>query len=396
VRATSHQSWRAVIIGAGSAGLASAAELRTAGLSVVVLEGGDRVGENWHRRYPSLRLNTLRSLSSLPGTRIPRPHGNWVPGTSFARYLEKYAVDHGLEVRTRTRATGIEPHDDAGWIVQTPEEEIACDVVVVATGNAAIPVIPEWPHRESFTAPNSHSDEYQQPSPYAGRRVLVVGSGNSATEIATELAGTAEHVWMSVRTSPLLVPPRSAGVATHRISVLGARLPDSVWDTLSLASHRSLYRNLTKFGLGQPALGSHARFRRDWVAPIAERGFAKAVRRGLIEIVPATEDLDGPEAILAGGRRLVPDAVIAATGYRPAFAELVGHLDILRSDGRPAAWAASLRHAPGLFMVGAPSLQGDLREHGREARRVVAAVRELAAGRAEHRAASVPVECDAS
>jgi cation diffusion facilitator CzcD-associated flavoprotein CzcO len=368
---------RAVVIGAGSAGLASAAELRRAGLAVTVLEAGPQVGNRWHQRYSSLRLNTLRALSGLPGLAIPRRHGDWVSGDAFATYLADYARHHTLDVRTETSATAIHA-TGSGWLVETSDRQLPADAVVLATGLADRPCWPDW---HGFTGAMLHSADYREPAAFTGQRVLVVGSGNSATEIATDLVGHAADVWLSVRSAPLLVPTRQLGIATHRLSVIGAGLPDAWWDAASLTNHWLRYRNLAPVGLGLPEQGSHTRFRRDLVPPVAERGFAAAVRAGAILVVPATEDV-GPAGVrLAGGRVLDPDVVIAATGYLPGYARLLGDLPVLDPAGLPLAWAGPLPDAPGLFVVGAPSLQGDIREHGREARRVRVAVQRLLAER---------------
>lgn len=197
--------------------------------------------------------------------------------------------------------------------------------------------------------------------------------------IATELSACNERVWMSLRTPPLLVRSSTLGVSTHRVSVLASRLPDRIWDAASLASHRSLYRDLTKLGLGMPAAGSHTRFRVSGVAPVAERGFAAAVRSGRIVILPEVLGAEGSAVHLVGGATLRPDTLILATGYRPSYPSLLSRHAVLDSHGRPGAWGASLPGCQGLFVVGGPSLQGDIREHGREAVRVGQNVRALAA-----------------
>jgi cation diffusion facilitator CzcD-associated flavoprotein CzcO len=371
----------AVVIGAGSAGLASAAELHRLGLAVTVLEAGDGVGAAWAGRYRSLRLNTLRALSGLPGLRIPSRHGNWVSGSAFAEYLQQYAEHYGLDVLTGMKVLGLTRSPGTGWLAGTPAGELAADVVVIATGNAGVATMPD----HDFTGTVLHSAQYQVPEEFTGDRVLVVGSGNSATEIATDLLGHADHVWLSVRTPPLLVTTSQLGVSTHRVSVLGSGLPDRVWDAASRASHWSAYRDLTRYGLPVPPVGSHTRFRQTGMAPVAERGFARAVRTGQIEVVPGTRSLSGPDVLLSDGATLRPDAVILATGYRPSYPDLLADLAVLGPDGAPLAWAAPLPAAAGLFVVGAPSLQGDLREHGREAKRVARAVHALAAhGSVDH------------
>jgi putative flavoprotein involved in K+ transport len=205
-----------------------------------------------------------------------------------------------------------------------------------------------------------------------------VGAGNSGTEIALDLCGIASRVRLSVRTPPLLIPVEVHGLPMHLVSFLFRWVPWRVLDASSLVTHRQHYADLAGHGLPTPPIGAYARFRQTGLAPVAERGFAAAVRDRRIHVVPAVEALERDAAVLAGGERLHPDAVILATGYEPVYAELVDAPGAFDDHGRPVAWGGALAGAPGLFVVGAPSLLGDLHEHGREARRVRRAVRGLA------------------
>ena len=104
-----------VIVGAGSAGLATAALLRREGLDPLVLEAGPEPGAAWRERYDRLRLHTPRLLSGLPGLRIPRRYGRWVRRDDLLAYFKDYAEDQGVEVRTGVRVERI----DAGWDLET-------------------------------------------------------------------------------------------------------------------------------------------------------------------------------------------------------------------------------------------------------------------------------------
>ena len=365
----------AIVIGAGSAGLASAQELQASGLKVTVLESAASAGSSWEGRYRSLRLNTVRALSGLPGIPIHRRHGDWVSGKSFAAYLREYAEVHRLEVRTGVQVLNVHRSTNRGWNVETSMGTLLADVVVVATGNAAVPIAPSW--SSHFTGLVLHTSSYQAPNDTPGADVLIVGSGNSATEIATELSAHKARVWLSVRTPPLLVKSSTLGLSAHRVSVLAAGLPDRMWDIVSLASHWSLYRDLARFGLTVPSIGSHTKFRATGAAPIAERGFAAAVRSGRIVIVPEATAATGASVTLRDGSTLQPDTLVLATGYKPSYPALLSNLHVLDAKGQPVAWGGPLPGCPGLFVVGSPSLQGDIREHGIEAVRVGEAVRAM-------------------
>jgi len=170
-----------VIVGAGPAGLAAAAALRTRGTDAIILEQGQHVGEQWRSRYDRLHLHTIRWLSDLPGYRIPREFGRWVARDQFVQYLEQYAAHHGLEPQFGVEATRID-RDDGHWAIRTSSGTIPARVVVMASGYTRVPYLPRWPG--IFDGPMVHSAVYRNPGPYRGQDVLVIGAGNSGTEIA--------------------------------------------------------------------------------------------------------------------------------------------------------------------------------------------------------------------
>src|SRR5258708_21168235 len=202
-----------VIVGAGSAGLATAALLRQDGIDSVLLEAGPEPGAAWRARYDRLRLHTPRLLSGLPGLRIPRRYGRWVARDGLLEYFHAYADAHGLDVRTSTRVERLEPDGDSGWWVETARGQIQAKTVIVATGYNGRPFIPAWPGRETFAGELIHSSQYTNPAPFRDRDVLTVGVGNSGAEIATDVAeGGASRSRISVRTPPQILRRATAGI----------------------------------------------------------------------------------------------------------------------------------------------------------------------------------------
>jgi putative flavoprotein involved in K+ transport len=371
-----------VVVGAGLAGLGTAGELRRRGIPAVVLERGDAVAAAWRGRYDSLHLHTIRSLSGLRGSPIPRTEGRWVSRDGVVRYLERYAEASGLDVRTGAPATRVD-RSNGGWRIATPGGELSADAVVVATGNSNVPFLPEWPGRAEFRGELIHSADYRNPEQYRGRDVLVVGSGNSGAEIATNLAdGGAARVRLSVRTPPQIARRDRAGVPAQVLGLALGRLPVRVGDSLGRTLRRLTIPDLSARGLPRPTVGPATHFRATGHIPILDVGIVDAVREGRVEIVPGVDALRPDGVVLADGSVVHPDSVIAATGFKPGLEPLVGHLGVLGAHGRPVVHNART-HPPQLYFVGYRLfLGGALWEAGGAGRAVAEAIsRSSARGR---------------
>lgn len=361
----------AIVIGGGAGGLAAAAMLKRRGLEPVVLERGQDVGWSWHERYDRLQLHTVRWLSGLPGRRIPRRYGKWPSRERVCDYLREYADEHRLEVRCGVEAQRVE-RDDCDWRVDTTAGPLAAPRVVVATGYNARPVVPDWPGRDDFPGTFVHSSVYRNPEPFRGQDVLVVGAGNSAAEIAVDLAdGGAASVRLSVRTPPHIVRRDRLGVPSQALGIAMTKLPPHWVNALALWLRRRTIPDLAPYGLPIPSEPPGVTFVRKWMIPILDVGIVDAVRSGRVVVVAAVERFEGREVVLADGTRLAPDAVVAGTGFRPALEQLVGHLGVLDERGRPTG-ATPL---PGLHFVGfTVTLGGLLRNIGIEARQLAESV----------------------
>jgi cation diffusion facilitator CzcD-associated flavoprotein CzcO len=360
-----------VVIGAGPAGLATAAELRRRGVAALVLERADAVGAAWRGRYDRLRLNTSRWFSKLPG-------GSYAPGTGVfptrdevVTYLDDYARDNALDVRLRTRVERIDA-DGAGWAVRTSAGDFPAEHVVVAAGYEHTPFVPDWPGRDRFRGSLLHAAEYRNPEPFRDRDVLVVGPGCSGMEIAYDLVeGGARKVRLSVRTPPNILIRSPMGPA-FALALMRVR-PQRADRVVNFLRSKEV-GDLTEFGLPVPEEGTFSRLRRLGVAPaIVDKVVIVAIRERRIEIVASIESLDETGADLVDGARIEPDAVIAATGYRAGLEPMVGHLGVLDDHGTPRAFAPEAA-APGLRFVGYLHIPAQFRHGGREGTRAAKAI----------------------
>jgi putative flavoprotein involved in K+ transport len=372
-----------VIVGAGGAGLAAAGALHRRGIRSLLLDRDAGVGSSWRGRYEGLRLNTDRWMARLPGS--PPPRDRWPSRESYVGYLEAHRARHRLEVRFETTVRGI-ARGDVGWLVRTDRGDLAAPFVVVATGRDREVVLPDWPGRDSFTGRLIHASEYLSAAPFADLDVLVVGAGNSATEIAWQLATFAgARVRVAVRTPSNLFPDHIFGVP----STLWARalepLPPRLLDPLGRWIASRYVGDLSAYGLRRPPLGIGSELSRKGLGPVIDRGFSAALRVGRVEVVAALAGFDGAEVLLADGTCLRPQVVIAATGYRFGLEGLVGGLGVLDERGAPLMRdGESHPVAPGLFFNGYRlALSGELPEMRRNGRRIA---RAIAAGQRDLRA----------
>jgi len=372
----------AVVIGAGPAGLATAAMLQRVGVETLVVDRADAVAYSWRGHYDRLRLHTVRWLSHLPGFRIPRRYGPWVARDDVVRYLEAYAVRHGLEICLNTAIDRIERDGDK-WRLRTSGGDIDATYVVVATGHNHTPVVPDWPGVEGFRGELLHASAYRTGAAFAGRSVLVVGSGNTGTEIAVDLVENgAADVALSVRTPPHIVLREKYGVPSLALAVLFRRLPPRIFDAIAAAVRRRDVGDLSAYGLATPVDGLYERLLRDDAVPIIDVGFLDVLKAGRITVVPAVEGFDGEHVLLADGSVRRADVVVAATGYRRGLDPIVGHLGVLDPTGRPRVrGAATHPSAPRLWFTGYTNpISGMFRELGIDAKRIArAVVRERAA-----------------
>lgn len=362
------------VIGGGPGGLAAAAALRARGVRTVVLEKSENVGASWRRHYDRLHLHTTRRRSALPGLAMPRRFGRWVSRDDVVRYLEKYVEHHELEVVTGVEVSRIDrTADGTGWqLTATGGRVLTGRAVVVATGYNHTPRTPDWPGRDTFTGELAHASEYRNPAPYAGKDVLVVGIGNTGAEIAVDLVeGGASRVRIAVRTVPHIVRRSTAGWPAQSTGILVRRLPVRLVDRAGRLMSRIAVPDLAAQGLPRPTTGLYSRVK-EGAIPVQDVGLINAVKKGRVAPVATVESFDQDTVILADGTRITPDAVIAATGYRRALEDLVGHLDVLDARGRPVTHGGRApKQAPGLYFTGFTNpISGMLREMALDAEKI--------------------------
>ncbi len=358
-----------LIVGAGPAGLAAAAELGRRGISAFVLERGESVATSWRRRYARLRLNTSRWTSNLPNAHYPKAAGLFPSRDHVVGYLEDYAGRNSIEIRSGTILERVD-RDDHHWTLTTSAGRMTAAHLIIATGHQHTPLIPTWPGRERFSGRLLHSAEYRNPREFHGADVLVVGPGCSGMEIAYDLAqGGAGRVRVAIRTQPNIILRQAGPLPGDVPATLMYRLPPQIGDRQTRLIRRLTIGDLSAHGLMPPKEGIMSRSHREGKAPaILDKPVIDAIKQRRIEIVAAVDSFDATGVVLADRTRLEPHVVIAATGYTTGLDPLVGHLGVLDERGVPLIHGGPAA-APGLRFIGYQPRPAQIGYVGAEAKR---------------------------
>jgi putative flavoprotein involved in K+ transport len=361
----------AVVIGAGPAGLAAAAELQKVGYTVIVIDAADSVGSSWSQHYDRLHLHTSRTMSSLPGRPMPSRYGRWVARDDFREYLADYAKAEKLDVRLGVSAASIKK-TEAGWIVDTSIGALTADAVVVATGYNHTAKIPDWPGLKEYAGRVIHSSEYRNPAALGARDVLIVGPGNSGAEIAADLAAAGAQVRIAVRTPPNLVRRQVLGIPTQSLTLSTYPLPTKIADRVARGMQILTVGDLSKYGLQKPPRGMFSQQAEDDVTPTIDVGFIDALKAGAITVVGAVESFTKDAVHLADGTTVSPELVLVATGFQRGLEPLVGDLGVIAPGGRPLINAdEQLAGLEGLFFLGYSNpITGNIRQVAIDARKI--------------------------
>lgn len=373
------------IVGAGPAGLSAAYELARAGFTPLVLERTPAVGDVWRNHYDGLRLNSGRFFSALPGSKFPLSAGGWPSRDEVVSLLETFPARGGYTVQTgiEVEKVSYDRERDIWLIISNNGRQFESRAVVIAAGANRIPVIPEWEGKNTFTGTIIHSAHFKSAQDYAGKHVLVVGSGNSAAEIASRLAEYADSVTMSVRTPPQILPKSIYGIPLIGIGVWTRYLPRALVDGLLNFLRRIMIGDLSVHGLPSPTMPMSKQYAINNVVPILYGPFIDDVRSGRIKIVGPVQKISGDtvevlstvESALNSDQAttaLQPDVIVAGTGFRTGFPELVRIPGITDEKGRSKiSGDQEFEGAPRLYFIGQVNpLSGQLREIRLEAGRI--------------------------
>lgn len=366
-----------VIVGGGAAGLTTGGALKMQGLEPVILDKDEQIGGTWARRYERLHLHSVRAFSGLAHHPLPRNLPQYVPKDRFAGYLQDYARRFDLNIVLNCPVHKIrqEPGENRfpKWLVESVCGTWRCDVVIAATGHYGTAYLPEWEGRERYGGILLHSVDYRTGSAYTGKRVLVIGAGNSGSEIATDLAEQgAAHVAISVRTAPPIVSRNWFGTPVQIFGFLLSPLPPKMADVIGHFLGRLSVGNLTKYGLPPAQWHPFTAHR----VPIIDVGFIKELKRGRIQIKPDVAQFTAGGVEFVNGEQADYDVIVAATGFKTGLHELIEPAGLVDERGYPTYPSGKATAYPGFYFMGyTESVRGHLFEANRDSRRLAVIVK---------------------
>jgi dimethylaniline monooxygenase (N-oxide forming) len=317
---------RVCLIGAGSSGIAAAKALFEADVPFDCFEASDRVGGNWvfgnsngmSSAYEGLYINTSRERMAYSDFPMPREYPNFPHHSQIARYFEDYVERFGFRktIQFQTSVEHVSKQADGTWRVQVRRgdhaEERTYDAVLVANGHHWDPSFPDPAFRGTFDGRVLHAHHYKSMDELRGKRVVVVGMGNSAMDIAVESSEVAERTYLSGRRGVHVIPKYAFGRPLDQFFT-SARIPWPVRQRLGEALHRLAVGEMTRYGLPKPdhRLGE--------AHPTISGRILDRLNHGAVTPKPNIAELQGDRVRFVDGSVALADLIVYCTGYKVTF-----------------------------------------------------------------------------
>jgi putative flavoprotein involved in K+ transport len=372
--ATQTETFDTVIVGGGQAGLATGYHLRKRGRSFVILDAGERVGDSWRTRWPSLKLYSPAAVDGLPGMKYPARKHSFPTGYEFGDFLEEYAARFELPVQSSVVVDGLD-REGEHYVVTAGERRFEAENVVVATGVMQKPLTPDFAADLDPRIRQLHSFEYRTPDQLQPGAVLVVGAAHSGGDIAFEVANAGYRTILS---------GRHTGQIPLNIEGLSGRL---AFPVMRFLATRVLTLNTPIGRKMRPEIRSHG-------GPLLRVKMADLEAAGVERELGRTVGVKDGRPVLEDGRVLDVANIVWCTGFRNDFSWIRVPFE-LEADGYPKQWRGAVPSAPGLYFVGMLFLHSFssmlILGAGRDSERVV---RHIASRRTSERASGAEARAE--
>ncbi|TVQ38563.1 MAG: monooxygenase [Wenzhouxiangella sp.] len=318
---------KVAVIGAGPSGLAATRHLLAKGLEPVVFEKAGDLGGNWlfdadtgHASvYENTHIISSRTLSQYDDFPMPENYPDYPGHHQLLDYFRAYADHFGLRrlIRFRHEVLAAQPINDGDWELrwrdEAGEEHTACFThLVVCNGHHWDPRLPEYPGQ--FDGPMIHSGDFRRmDDSWRDKRVLIIGAGNSACDVAVEASRVTHDVFLSMRRAQWFVPKFLFGKPVDVLAQKSLWLPAWFRQWLMKRLLLTVQGKHSAYGLPDPEWGPFE------AHPTLNQDLLPLIRHGRIQPRPAIERFDGNDVVFVDGQRDTIDIIIAATGFRISF-----------------------------------------------------------------------------
>jgi putative flavoprotein involved in K+ transport len=312
-----------IVIGGGQSGLACAYFLKRAGLNYIILDDQPGCGGAWRHTWNSLTLFSPAEYSSLPGWMMPKSNNAFPSREEVLNYLCSYEDRYKFSISRSIRVDEVR-RNNSGFVVETKTENFYAKTIISATGTWQRPYIPDISGKEKFSGEQVHSAYYRDVDPYKGKRILVVGGGNSGAQIFAELSEVSLSKWATLY-EPEFLPDDVDGrvlfnVATAKYNALKEGKP---FDS-------------SQYNLGKIVMVPSVKKSRDSGVLISSGSFMSITENGVIWNDNKTE---------------LFDTIIWCTGFGYATNHLAS-LTSIDEKGRLKTISTRSASVPGLWLVG--------------------------------------------
>ena len=341
-----------LIIGAGPAGLAVAGRFRKAGVDFEILEQTNKIASKWHKHYDRLLLHTVKSLSGLPHLDFPLDYPQYIPRKQLVTYYENYAKHFGINPHFNCKVTSVLKKNGLWQIVCANEKTFEAQNVIIATGLNRIPNIPNWKGQDNFEGEILHAASYKNPSKFKGKKVLVVGMGNTGAEIALDLAEAKIDVGISVRSEIAVIPRDFLGRPIQLSAQKLAKLPFRIGDLIGVLVQRITFGSIAKYGLPVSKIHPRILVQEHGRTPIIDLGTIAKIKKGEISVFKDVLEFHENSIRFTDNNIEKFDVVILATGYYSAISEFLENKDSVLNYAWEPANKVGKGELKGLYFIG--------------------------------------------
>ena len=315
---------RVAVIGGGSSGITALKGLVDRGFDATCYEASDRVGGNWvfgnrngmSASYKSLHINTSRERMEYSDFPMPKHYADFPHHSNIAEYFDNYVDNFGLRDRIKfeTKVVSAERDSDGVWTLTDDKGGVErYDAILVANGHHWDPRWPEPAFSGHFDGQQIHAHSYENSDILRGKRVVVVGMGNSAMDIAVEGSYVADKVFLSARRGAHIIPKYIFGKPLDQVLKNDPRVPYRIRQKLFQTIMRTQIGKVEDYGLPKPdhKIGD--------AHPTISDHILSRITHGSVEAKPNIRELKGNKVLFEDGTEVEADLIIYCTGYKVTF-----------------------------------------------------------------------------